>query len=77
MKVQVFASLKEHFEQEFELAEPIQNVEALKAHLAEKNGAAGGILSVCRFAVDDTFVKDDYRLQKGDTICILPPSSGG
>lgn len=77
MKVQVFASLKEYFEQEFELAERVQTVEALKAHLARQNAQASGILNVCRFAVGDEFVKDNFTLKEGDTICILPPSSGG
>lgn len=35
------------------------------------------LLSQCRFAVDDTFVGEDYLVQQGDVVLVVPPSSGG
>ena len=31
----------------------------------------------CRFAVNDDFVGEDYRLKEGDQLAILPPVAGG
>ncbi len=30
-----------------------------------------------RYAVDETFVSDDYRLRDGDSVALIPPVSGG
>jgi len=77
MKIQVFAVLKEHFDKEFELAGNITTVAALQLHLTQLNTEATGILKLCRFAVDNEFVDQNYTLSDNDTICIFPPSSGG
>jgi molybdopterin synthase sulfur carrier subunit len=77
MKIQVFAVLKDYFDREFELSDDIADVAALQQHLSELNTQAQGILQICRFAVHDEFVDENYILTKNDTICIFPPSSGG
>jgi molybdopterin synthase sulfur carrier subunit len=77
MKVQVFAVLKDHFDKEFEVTGTVKNIEALRTKLREINPACGGILDSCRFAVNDDFIDNDFKLQENDTIVILPPSSGG
>lgn len=77
MKIQVFAVLKDYFDREFELGDGITDVAALQQHLTKLNTDATGILKICRFAVHDEFVDQNYILTNNDTICIFPPSSGG
>lgn len=77
MRIKVFAGLKAHFEPVFELSEPAENIENLKEQLIQKNPSAAALLESCRFAVNDDFISDNYILNAGDTIVILPPSSGG
>jgi molybdopterin synthase sulfur carrier subunit len=77
MKIQVFAVLKDHFDREFELGDGITDVAELQKHLSDLNTEAAGILKLCRFAVHDEFVDQNYILTNNDTICVFPPSSGG
>jgi molybdopterin synthase sulfur carrier subunit len=77
MKIQVFAVLKEHFQKEFELGDEISDVAQLQQRLSVLNTDAAGLLKICRFAVHDEFVDENYKLTPNDTICIFPPSSGG
>ncbi len=77
MKIVVFAMLKDYFEKEFRLQGDIRDTATLKQRLTEYSPEAAGILDVCRFAVNDRFVNNDFQLQENDTICIIPPSSGG
>ena len=77
MKIQVFAVLKEHFDNEFEIHDAISNIEALKIYLIQKNKRAEHILQQSRFAIDDCFVPSDHLLYHHDHISIIPPSSGG
>lgn len=77
MKIQVFAVLKDYFDKEFVLSDSVTNVAALQQHLTQLNTEATGILKLCRFAVHDEFVDQNYTLTNHDTICIFPPSSGG
>jgi molybdopterin synthase sulfur carrier subunit len=77
MKIQVFAVLKDYFEKEFELSDNVNSIAALQQHLTQLNTEATGILKLCRFAVHNEFVDQNYILTNNDTICIFPPSSGG
>jgi len=77
MTVHVYAALKDYFGSGFELTAPVQSVAELRALLLEQNPDAAGILPVCRFAVNDTFVDSQFKLQAHDAIHIIPPSSGG
>ncbi len=77
MKVKVFASLKDHFDKEFEVGGPVDNMDELRTRLLEINPSAADILNSCRFAVKDAFIDNDYKLQEHDTVIILPPASGG
>ena len=77
MKIQVFAMLKDYFEKEFFLPGKVSNIASLKARLVEHNPAAAGVLDICRFAVNDEFIDNNYQFSENDTICILPPASGG
>lgn len=77
MKVQVFAVMKDYFEKQFELQENISNIPGLKERLIQLNPAADSLLNICRFAVKDEFIDNDFQLQEHDTIYIIPPGSGG
>lgn len=77
MKIQVFAILKDYFENEFELTEITPDIETLKNHLAFMQPSARNVLEKCRFAVHNEFINTDFQFTENDTVCILPPSSGG
>ena len=77
MTIRVFAGVKDFFDKEFEVSGPIRNTDALKEHLLQMNPAASDILGICRFAVNDEFIDNFSQLNEHDTICILPPGSGG
>lgn len=77
MTIQVFAVLKDFFDKEFQLSEGITSIAELKKQLILQNPEASALLDLCRFAVHDEFVEPDYPINNHDTICIVPPSSGG
>ena len=77
MKIHVYAGLKDYFQPEFEVSEVVRNTDELKAHLLTLNDKAGDILSSCRFAVEEGFIDNAFKLNEHDTIVIIPPSSGG
>jgi len=77
MTIQVYAALKDYFDTEFEITEPVHSVEELRTLLLKRNPGAEAIMPVCRFAVNDTFVDSQFQLKAHDAIHIIPPSSGG
>lgn len=77
MRVQVYAVLKDHFDREFQVTTPVRDAGALRDHLAQQKPAAAEILSLCRFAVNDEFITNDFQLNDHDVISIIPPASGG
>jgi len=77
MKIRVYAGLKDYFKPEFELSEAVGNTDDLKARLLAMNGEVGELLQACRFAVEDGFIDNEFKLQAHDTVIIIPPSSGG
>ncbi|TGK05488.1 MoaD/ThiS family protein [Leptospira langatensis] len=80
MVVQIlfFAAMKDYFpsQDRLELSEST-NVRSLRETLAERKPEASSLLSLSRFAVNQTVVNDDHILQEGVVIAVLPPSSGG
>ena len=77
MKIHVYAGLKDYFQSEFELREEVANTDELRAALTQINGDAGPLLSTCRFAVEEGFIGNEFKLNAHDTVVIIPPSSGG
>ncbi len=77
MTIHVYAGLKNYFDTEFEVEEPVGNTDELKQVLIGMNVAAGELLSTCRFAVEEGFIDHTFKLKQHDTIVIIPPSSGG
>jgi molybdopterin synthase sulfur carrier subunit len=77
MKIHVYATLKDYFSSEFELATIAHNTEELKRDLVQLNDQAEQLLNSCRFAVEEGFIDNDYKLKENDTVIIIPPASGG
>lgn len=77
MKIEVFALLKEYFDQQFFVPDLIEDINSLKDYLGRQNPAAIRVLSSCRFAVNDEFIDTSYKFKQNDNISIIPPSSGG
>jgi molybdopterin synthase sulfur carrier subunit len=77
MKIHVYAGLKDYFEPEFEVEGEARNTDELKTLLLAINDKAEAMLSSCRFAVEEGFIDNAYKLKSHETIVIIPPSSGG
>lgn len=77
MKVEMYALLKEYFEPVVEVAGNITDTEQLKERLIALQPGAAAILSSCRFAVNDSFINSNFKLEQDHVISIIPPSSGG
>ncbi len=77
MKVYTYAALKDYFDKEFIVDEPVHSVQALHTLLMQRNPASATVLSACRYAVKDNFVDNDFALTNDDSVHIIPPSSGG
>ena len=77
MTVRVYAVLKDYFDKEFTIDEPVHSIAELTTILLRKNPAAENIITICRFAVNDIFVDNNFEFQTNDNIHIIPPSSGG
>lgn len=77
MKVEVFAKLKDYFEKAFEVEIEILTVSDLQQHLISMNPASRGILKICRFAINNEIVPNNFQLKNTDHVSIIPPSSGG
>ncbi len=69
--------LKDYFDHEVWLPEPVSTVDELKERLLLQNESARDLLESCRFAVNDRFIDNNYIFQRHDIVSILPPASGG
>ncbi len=77
MTIQTFAVLKDYFSNHFQVVEKLNLISDLKYFLIKQNPDAENILNLSRFAVNNTLVNLDFEIKYDDTICIIPPSSGG
>ena len=73
----MYAGLKDYFASEFEITETVGNTDELRAVLVRMNENADKLLSSCRFAVEEGFIDNEFRLKEHDTVVIIPPGSGG
>jgi len=69
--------MKDYFEPELQVEEPVLNIDELKQVLLQRNAGVENVLEVCRFAVNDWFIDNTFQLQSNDVVSIIPPSSGG
>jgi len=77
MQVQVFAMMKDYFDERFELDMNIKNIIDLSEKLIDINPKSKSLLPACRFAVNNEFIDQNYIFSDNDIIYIIPPSSGG
>ena len=77
MKIHVYAGLKDYFQPEFEIEGVARNTDELKVLLLAINDKAEKMLASCRFAVQEGFIDNHFKLNQHDTIVIIPPASGG
>ncbi|WP_262248563.1 MoaD/ThiS family protein [Parapedobacter soli] len=77
IKLEFYAALKDHFPAWMEVDDTLKDVRALRKYLVDRDMSASVLLAQCRFAVDDTFVDEGHALRAGDTVLVIPPSSGG
>ena len=77
MKIVMYALMKDYFDPELDVMEPISNIDELKQFLLQRNDDVKNVLSICRFAVNNWFIDNTFQLQSNDVISIIPPSSGG
>lgn len=76
--IQVFAVLKEYFEEKFEMKIPQKtSCTAILGLLETQQPKAKGLLGKCRVANDEAILDADYTFSNNDKIYIIPPSSGG
>lgn len=72
-----FAAIKEFFTEKEQLEIEDKTISDLRQILINKNPSCTSVLNSCRFAVDLSFVTDDYLINGNETISIIPPAGGG
>jgi molybdopterin synthase sulfur carrier subunit len=77
IQIQVFAALKDYFKSDFEIIASINTVHELKEELEKLNPRSKKVLQASRFAINENFVSQEYKLNENDKVVVLPPSSGG
>ncbi|MDH4263753.1 MAG: MoaD/ThiS family protein [Spirochaetia bacterium] len=78
INVRTYAALKDHFTDSFRLnVSQDSTIDDMKKKLKQIKPSSADLLEKCRFAINQEFAACAARLTSGDTIDILPPSSGG
>ena len=78
LKILAFAQLKDYFPAEFEVELPADGCVAdVVKQLKEQKPESEATLQTCRFALAEEMVTAEQSLQHGQSLAILPPSSGG
>ncbi len=78
LTIHTFAVLQDLLGTGFSLeVEPDSTVGEVLESLSRKGEETARALRSSRVAVQEELVESDYRLQEGDELFLLPPSSGG
>jgi molybdopterin converting factor small subunit len=75
--IQFFAALKDYFQEKEEWPLNDKTIADLKKTLSKAKPDAIPVLNTCRFAVNFTFVNDNYLINDNEIISIIPPAGGG
>ncbi len=62
---------------EIEVGGDTARLEDLSRALVELRPASAQLIAICRFAVDDEMVENDYLLEDGTHVHVFPPFGGG
>jgi len=76
-RVAYFSIIREKLgipEEEIDFRGPVGK---LREVLKERHPEVGDILDRVRFAVNEEYVDDDFRLEGDERVAIIPPVSGG
>jgi molybdopterin converting factor small subunit len=77
MKIITYALLKDYFPPVADFKSSATTIQELREELILENPSAKAILNISRFAIADTFVGLETKLNGTEIISIIPPSSGG
>ncbi|WP_461832101.1 molybdopterin converting factor subunit 1 [Aquifex sp.] len=77
VELRYFSILKEKLGKSSEILDFEGSVRELKEVLKEKYPQIESILESVKFAVNEEYVDDDFKIKKGDRVALIPPVSGG
>ncbi len=77
VSVRYFSVVKEKVGKQEEELDFSGNVRELKEFLKKRYPELGEIWDSVRFAVNEEYVDEDYKLSDNDKVAVIPPVSGG
>ncbi|GAB6066299.1 molybdopterin converting factor subunit 1 [Aquifex pyrophilus] len=77
VELRYFSILREKLGKSSEELEFEGSVKELKELLKERYPEIKNILESVRFAVNEEYVSDDFKIKRGDRVALIPPVSGG
>lgn len=77
MRLMYFAIIREKVGKAEEEVEFSGSVAELRRKLAEMYPQVAQLLEVCRFAVNEEYVDDQFVLKGNERVAVIPPVSGG
>lgn len=77
MKLMYFALLKERLKKEEEEMDFKGSLAELREFLIKKHPELKDLFKVIKFAVNEEYADDSYRLKGDERVAIIPPVSGG
>ncbi|WP_010880693.1 molybdopterin converting factor subunit 1 [Aquifex aeolicus] len=77
VEIRYFSILREKLGKEKEEFEFEGTVSELRKLLLSKYPEIENILNSVKFAVNEEYVDEDYKISDGDRVALIPPVSGG
>ncbi len=77
VRVRYFSIVREKLGKEEETLEFLGTIKELKEYLKERYPELSEIIESVRFAVNEEYVDDEYKLSDNDRVAVIPPVSGG
>jgi len=77
VEIRYFSVLREKLRKEKEEIEFEGSVSELRKFLIKKYPELKNFINSVRFAVNEEYVDEDYRVSDGDRVALIPPVSGG
>jgi molybdopterin converting factor small subunit len=78
LKVRTYASVKELLGESFEIeVKEGCTIEDLKNKIVRMKPETAELISICRFAVNESIVNEKTEIKEDEHVHIIPPASGG
>ncbi len=77
VKIRYFSIIKEKLGKQEEELDFSGSVGELKEYLKKRYAELGNVWDSVRFAVNEEYVDEDYKLSDNDRVAVIPPVSGG